>query len=253
MRRFWHRASGRLMLIVVMLVLATGSLLLPRALLATPPGEKTKIPAIRWDEERPGCTFSRTDDGRYHYGLWSGDVGVTLSVDAQELEKVHRRHEPFFSVLLNVRYRGPGTLDLTTENISLEFVKHFQVVQTALDPDGFAEKVQNDADELDHETAREVEKHPEKKEAKEAYVRAFQKDSAQLLEFVGKNSLRPTQLNPGAQETSGWVLFSTKSKWISAWKKQEEFVLRMPLDGKMFEFPFKLPPKPGEVMLRKRE
>jgi hypothetical protein len=253
MRRLWHRASGRLMLILVMLVLATGSLLLPRALLATPPDEKTKIPAIRWDEERPGCTFSRTDDGRYHYGLWSGDVGVTLSVDAQELEKVHRRHEPFFSVLLNVRYRGPGTLDLTTENISLEFVKHFQVVQTALDPDGFAEKVQNDADELDHETAREVEKHPEKKEAKEAYVRAFQKDSAQLLEFVGKNSLRPTQLNPGAQETSGWVLFSTKSKWISAWKKQEEFVLRMPLDGKMFEFPFKLPPKPGEVMLRKRE
>ncbi len=84
-------------------------------------------------------------------------------------------------------------------------------------------------------------------------MRAFQKDSAQLLEFVGKNSLRPTQLNPGAQETSGWVLFSTNSKWISAWKKQEEFILRLPLNGKMFEFPFKLPPKPGEVMLRKRE
>jgi hypothetical protein len=246
MRRIWHRAS-------CMLMLATGSLLFPRPLSARPPGDKAKIPAIRWDEERPGCTFSRSDDGRYHYGLWSGDVGVTLSVDAQELEKVHRRHEPFFSVLLDVRYRGPGTLDLATGNISLEFVKHFQVVQTALDPDDFAAKVQNDADALDHETAREVEKHPEKKEAKEAYVRAFQKDSAQLLEFVGKNSLRPTQLNPGAQEASGWVLFSTNSKWISAWKKQEEFILRLPLDGKMFEFPFKLPPKPGEVMLRKRE
>ncbi len=131
-----------------MLVLAAGSLLSSAPSLSDrPPGDKTKIPAIRWDEERPGCTFSRSDDGRYHYGLWSGDVGVTLSVDAQELEKVHRRHEPFFSVLLDVRYRGPGTLDLATENISLEFVKHFQVVQTSLDPDDFAAKVQNDADE----------------------------------------------------------------------------------------------------------
>ena len=32
-----------------------------------------------------------------------------------------------------------------------------------LDPDGFAQKVQNDADELNRQTAREVEKHPEKK------------------------------------------------------------------------------------------
>jgi len=27
----------------------------------------------------------------------------------------------------------------------------------------------------------------------------------------------------------------------------------VPLAGEMFEFPFKLPPKPGEVMLRRRE
>jgi hypothetical protein len=49
------------------------------------------------------------------------------------------------------------------------------------------------------------------------------------------------------------VLFSTDSKWISGWKKQEELILRVPLEGKIFEFPFKLPPKPGEVMLRRRE
>jgi len=65
--------------------------------------------------------------------------------------------------------------------------------------------------------------------------------------------LRPTRLGPGNPEASGWVLFSTNSKWISGWKKQEEFILRVPLDGTMFEFPFKLPPKPGEVMLRRRE
>jgi hypothetical protein len=265
MRQNWHRASGSIMLTPA-LALTLPLLALP--LLALPSSgsgvshgvsswdssnDKNKIPAVRWDEQTPGCTFSRGDDGKYRYGLWSGDVGVTLMVDAQELEKVHRRHEPFFSVLLNVRYRGQGALDLATENISLEFVKHFQVMQTSLDPDDFSERVQNDADELDHQTAREIEKHPEKKEEKEAYVRAFQKDSAELLEFLSKNTLRPARLDPGIPETSGWVLFSVNSKWISGWKKQEEFILRVPLDGKMFEFFFKLPPKPGEVMLRRRE
>jgi hypothetical protein len=84
-------------------------------------------------------------------------------------------------------------------------------------------------------------------------VRAFLKDSAELQEFVGKNSLRPTRLGPGNSEASGWVLFSTNSKWIGGWKKQEEMILRVPIDEKIFEFPFKLPPKPGEELLRKRE
>ena len=47
-----------------------------------------------------------------HYGMWYEDVGVTLAVDPQEVEKVHRRHEPFFAVLLDVRYRGQGSLDV---------------------------------------------------------------------------------------------------------------------------------------------
>lgn len=234
------------------LALAAASLL-PGAGHASPPKTKSKIPAVRWDEARPGCTFSRGDDGKYRYGLWSDDAGITLAVDSQELEKVHRRHEPFFGVLLTVRYRGEGSLDFATGNISLEFVKHFKVVQTSLDPDDFAEKVQNDADELNHQTAREVEKHPEKKEEQEALLRAFLKDSTELQEFVGKNTLRATRLGPGHPETSGWLLFSTNSRWIGAWKKQEEFILRVPFDGKVFEFPFKLPPKPGEVMLRKRQ
>jgi hypothetical protein len=257
MRWLWHPGPLGLAGIVALAGLcgAGQSAIAPNTprLYAAPSHEKTKIPAVRWDEATPGCTFSRGDDGKYRYGLWSGDVGVTLAIDSQELEKVHRRHEPFFSVLLNVRYRGPAALEFDSGMISLVFVKHFQTVQPALDPDEFAEKVQNDADELDHQTAREVEKHPEQKEAKEAYVRAFQKDSAELLEFVGKNSLRPAHLDPGNPEVSGWVLFSTSSKWIGGWKKQEEFILRVPIEGRMFEFPFRLPPKPGEVMLRKRE
>jgi hypothetical protein len=237
------------------LALAIAPLLLPNAGQALPRKDKDKgkIPAVRWDEKNTGCTFSRGDDGRYRYGMWYEDVGITMTVDSQELEKVHRRHEPFFGVLLDVRYRGHESLDLSVDQISLEFLKHFQVVQTSLDPDGFAEKVQNDADTLNDQTAREVEKHPEKKEEKEAYVKAFLKDSAELQEFVGKNSLRATRLGPGNAEASGWVLFSTEGKWISKWKKQEEFILRVPVAGKVFEFPFKLPPKPGEVTLRKRE
>lgn len=215
--------------------------------------KKQKTPAVRWAEGNPGCTFSRGDDGKLRYGLWYGDVGVIAAVDAQELEKVHRRHEPFFGVLLSVRYRGQASLDFAIENISLEFVKHFQVQQLALDPDDFTTKVQSDADTLNDQTARAVEKHPEQKEQKDAYVRAFLKDSAELEEFVGKNSLRPTKLSPGRNQADGWVLFSTKSKWIGKWKKQEDFILRVPVNGTVFEVPFRLPPKPGETILRKRE
>src|SRR5437870_2798891 len=89
------------------------------------PNDKAKIPGVRWDESHPGCTFSRSEDGKYRYGMSYEDVGITLAVDSQELEKVHRRHEPFFAVLLDVRYRGQGSLDFATDNITLEFVKHF--------------------------------------------------------------------------------------------------------------------------------
>jgi hypothetical protein len=215
--------------------------------------EKSKPATVRWNEDQPGCTFSRTEDGKYSYGLWSGDVGITMSVDAQELQKVHRRNEPFLGVLLDVRYRGKEPLDLHSGEISLEFVSHYKVIQHALSADTFSQKIQKDADELDRRTAREVAKHPEQKEAKEAYVRAFQKETAELLEFVSKNNMRWTLLDPETPEMSGWVLFATDSKWLGSWKPEEDFVLRIPVEEKIFEFPFKLPPKQGELILRKRE
>jgi hypothetical protein len=234
-------------------VLALALLSSPGASRALTGKDAASPPAVRWDETRPGCTFSRSEDGKYRYGLWAGDVGITVAVDSQELEKVRRRHESFFSVWLSVRDRGQSTLDVNPEKISLEFTSHFKVIQNALNPDGFSARVQEDADELDHQTAREIEKHPEQKAAKEAYVRAFQKDSAELLEFVSKNSLRAAHLDAGNPEVSGWILFSTKNKWIGGWKKREEFILRFPLDGKIYEFPFKLPPKEGELILRHRD
>jgi hypothetical protein len=226
----------------------------PGATRALPHGQPNRLPTVRWDEALPGCTFSRSEDGKYRYGLSTSDAAITLAVDSQELEKVHRRHEPFFSVWLSVRYRGKdGSLDVDPEYIALKFVSHFQVVQTALNPDRFAAQVQNDADELDHQTAREIEKHPDQKASKEAYVRAFQKDVAELLEFIGRNSLRSAHLDATNPEVSGWLIFSAKSKWIGKWKNPEEFVLRVPLGEKAFEFPFRLPPQRGELILRKRE
>lgn len=229
------------------------AILFPSLLAASFAKEKEKIPGVRWQEGSAGCTFTRGEDGKYRYGLWHDDVGVILAVDSQELEKVHRRRELFFAVYLTLRYRGEGSLDFTTDDISLQFMKHFQVIQKALDPDDFSDKVQNDADTLNDQSAREAEKHPEQREKKEAYVRAILRDSAELQEFVGKNSLRTTRLGPANPETSGWVLFNTDSKWIGKWKKQEDLILRVPVAGKVFEFPFLLPPKPGETILRKRE
>jgi hypothetical protein len=208
---------------------------------------------VRWSEQQPGCTFSRGDDGKYHYGLWSGDLGVLLAVDAREVQIIRHRIEPIFGVLLEIRYRGAGTLDASADGITLQFMKHFKVVQTALDPDDYTQKIQADADALDDETRRNVAKHPEKKLVLEARLQDYQKSVNELIEFLGKNSLRAAHLDRANPEVSGWIFFNTKNKWLGGWKAQEEFVLRLPLAGKIFEFPFKLPPEEGELLLQKRQ
>jgi soluble cytochrome b562 len=215
--------------------------------------KKSGPPVVRWSESQPGCTFSTTEDGKYSYGLWSGDVGIVLAVDAREVQIIRHRIEPIFGVLLTIRYRGNDGLDVSTDAITLQFMKHFKVVQTSLDTDDYTEKIQADADALDDETRRIVEKRPEQKQAREARLQDYQKSVSELIEFLGKHSLRTTHLDHGNPEASGWVFFNTANKWIGGWKAQEEFILRLPLDGKVFEFPFKLPPKAGELLLRKRE
>ncbi len=208
---------------------------------------------VRWSEQQPGCTFSRGDAGKYSYGLWSGDVGVILAVDAREVQLIRHRIEPIFGVLITIRYRGAASLDPNGDGITLQFMKHFKVVQTSLDPDDYTQKIQADADALDDETRRQVAKHPEKKQALEARLQDYQKSVSELIEFLGRNSLRPAHLDRAHPEASGWVFFDTKNKWLGGWKAQEEFVLRLPLDGKVYEFPFKLPPEKGELLLQKRQ
>jgi hypothetical protein len=214
-------------------------------------------PISRWEEGQPGCTFSRDDDGKYRYGLWSADVGIVLAVDSQELEKARRRAQPIFGVLLTVHYRGNHSLDVSSRKITLEFVKHDHDVHdhdvhVAFDPDDLLRKQRHDAATLGEETEREIRKHPEKKEEKTTWLAARQKDAAEMVDFLNTRSLRTASLDPGHAEISGWVLFSSQSRGIDEFEKQEEFVLRVPLEDRVMEFPFSLPTRGGDLILRRR-
>jgi hypothetical protein len=218
-------------------------------------GVPDKAPATstsRWEEGQPGCTFSRDDDGKYRYGFWTADFGIVLAVDSQELEKVRRRAQPLFALQLTLRYRGKDSLDLAPGKITLEFVKHYHDVHGALDPDDLSRRQRNDADAVAGETEREIRKHPEKKEEKEATLAARQKDAVDMIEFLKTRSLRAAKLDAGHPEVSGWLLFSTRSKWIEGLQKEEEFVLRVPVEGRIVEFPFSLPISEGDLILRQR-
>ena len=216
--------------------------------------EDSPHPAIvRWSETRPGCTFSRGADGKYSYGLWEGDIGIIMAVDAREVQVIRRRIEPIFGILLTIHYRGNNSLDAAPGGSTLEFVKHFKVVQPALDPDSYSQKIQADAEAVDDETRRAIRKHPEEKQVRIQGLQAYQKAANELIEFLNNNSLRAAHLDRATPEARGWVFFNTDTKWIGNWKAQEEFVLRFPLAGNIFEFPFNLPPEPGELLLRKRQ
>ena len=230
------------------------AILLASAVWAVPPAQDPAqaVSNLRWEEGRPGCTFSRDDDGKYRYGFWSGDFGVVLAVDSQELEKVRRRAQPIFALLLTVHYRGKDSLDVVPGKIALEFLKHYHDVQSALDPDSLVIQQQKDGDALTEETEREIRRHPEKKEEKDATLAAREKDFAEMIEFLKTRSLPATTLDSRRPEASGWVLFSTKSKWIDGLRKQEQFVLRVPIGGRVVEFPFSLPPSEGDLILRTR-
>ena len=215
-------------------------------------GKQKALPTLRWAEDRPGCTFSRDPDGKYRYALWTPDYGVTLAVDSQELARVHKRAEHFFSLQLTVHYRGKASLLVLPNKATLEFVKHGRVVQPSLDPGSFVKRIQDDMEQLQYDTAREVKKHPERKEEREHYVETYQNDAAQLIDFVNQRSLTPGSLDTANPDANGWILFSAQSKWIGEWKRPEDFVLRIPFGQQVLEFPFMLPSKDGDLILRQR-
>ena len=206
----------------------------------------------RWVRGSPGCTFSRGEDGKYRYQLASEDYDVTIAVDSQELTEMRKRVEPFFGVLVAIRFHGHATLVINPNAASFEFVSHHNVVQYALDPETFAIRTQDDADQLEFDTEREIKKHPERKEQQEKYVQEYQKDVTNFLDFLSRNTLPAVQLDSANPEATGWVLFSTRNKWLGSWKAREDFVLRLPMAGRVLEFPFALPAEDGDLILRKR-
>jgi len=215
-------------------------------------GKSADSSTLRWAEGELGCTFSRDDDGKYRYGFWTADFGIVLAVDSQELEKVRRRSDSIFALQLTVHYRGTDSLRITPGQIALEFVKHYHDLHRALDPDRVAAEQQNNVNALAGQTDRELRKHPEKQPEKEAALAAHQKDAAEMIEFLKTRTLRATTLDPNHSEASGWILFGTKSKWIDSLRKQEEFLLRVPVGNQVIEFPFSLPPSEGDLILRRR-
>jgi hypothetical protein len=216
-------------------------------------GSPPALPALRWTADAANCTFHEGDDGRTYYGITSGDFEVTLAVDRQELEKIPHRANPMLGVFLTFQYKGHDQFDVQQNRFSLEFTKHFQVVQTSLDPDYLLKSLQDNVDDLTDEIERhQVKKHPEKKDAMETNLQARLKDYTEMMDFISTRGLRPMTLDGSNSSASGWVFFSIKNKWIGPWRRPEQFVLRLPVENVMVEFPFTLPPEPGKVILRHR-
>src|SRR4029077_6082571 len=161
-------------------------------------------------------------------GLWSGDVGIVMAVDAREVQIIRHRIEPIFGVLLTIRYRGAANLDAGPDGITLQFMKHFKVEQPAIDPDSYIQKIQDDADTFDDETRRSVARHPTEKQVRETRLQDYQKSANELIEFLTRNSLRAAHLDRANPEVRGWTFFDTNTKWLGGWKAQEEFLLRIP-------------------------
>lgn len=213
---------------------------------------KDKDPVMRWTEGLQGCTFSAGEDGLYRYAIWTEEFGVIVAVDADELRKAHSRTEPTFAVLLTVRYRGKDSLQVSPDGISLEFVKHDHDKQIASAPGDLIALLQKDSDRLAQRIERESKSRPAQKSAGEFQFQDQQKSIQAAIEFVKSQRLIATRLDSDHPQVSGWLFFNARSRWIGDWKKQEEFVLRVPLADHVIEFPFALPPSRGDLLLRKR-
>jgi hypothetical protein len=137
---------------------------------------------------------------------------------------------------------------------TLEFVKHYHVVQPSLDPDTMVKEIQLSMDDLSDEVERhQIRKHPEQKHAKEAELQQRLKDYTDMMDFISTRALRATTLDPSNPSAWGWVFFSIKSRWIGPWRKPEQFILRMPIENTIIEFPFELPPKYSKPDLHHRD
>ena len=212
--------------------------------------KKPELPAVRWTAGAPGCSFERGADGRYRWTMSNQDLDITLLVDSQELTKSRRRFYHLFSVYMSVTYKGSGKFEFPAD-LRMDFVRHHDVLEGYEDPAELQNRLQNDVDSKIFETERQIKKKPETKEEKTALLREYQKEAAVFIEFLTTQSLEPATLNPGNPEVHGWVFFKTSNKWIGPWKEREDFILGVWMKDKVWQFPFSLPPTPGDLILRK--
>lgn len=216
-------------------------------------GTPQSLSAVRWTDGGPGCTLRRAEDGHTYYSLSTAAFQLTLAVDNQELEKVRHRMIPMIGVLLSIEYKAGDPIPVIPGQSTLEFSKHFQVVQRALDPDTMLKQLQQNIDDLTDEVTRhQIKRHPEQKSTKEAELQQRLKDYTEMMDFISTHALRDGTLDASNSSTSGWVFFDTKNRWIGPWRRPEHFVLRIPVNNAVIEFPFELPPKGGKVELRPR-
>ncbi len=214
--------------------------------------EKKQLPAVRWTAGAPGCTFERGDDGRYRWTMTGNDLQVTLLVDSQELAKSRGRFYGLLAMYLSVTYTGQGKFEFPAD-VRIDFVRHHDFLEAYSDPAELSTKLQNDIDTKVFETERQIKKHPELTEEKTALLRNYQRIAAEFIEFLSTQTLDPNtvMLTPGNPEAHGWVFFATSNKWIGPWKDREDFILGVWMKDKVWQFPFSLPPAPGDLILRK--
>jgi hypothetical protein len=134
----------------VQLTRKTLLILLLILLLGTPAlaGTSKPLPTVRWSEGGPGCTLRRAENGYTYYSVSTVDFQLTLAVDNQELQKISHRTFPMISVQLAFNNTGSQPVAVDPSQSTLEFSKHFQVVQRALDPDSMLAQLQQYIDNL---------------------------------------------------------------------------------------------------------
>jgi hypothetical protein len=243
--RAWLRFS-RFQLVAVLLLASPGTSL------ASFPGDAkgTQFQVMSWREGVPECSFSQSADGVYHYASSYETLTVTLAVSPRELEKTRRTLEHVFEVILTFRNRGTIPIEVSPDPITLELVDHYHMKLPSLDPDAFSARIQDDADELAHQSERDLKKHPERKPEIETRLQEHQKVVAQWLDYLSTKALRKVTLTASQPEATGLVVFNTRSRWKGNWKEKENLVLRVRVEKTVFEFPFALPPEAPKLQMR---
>jgi hypothetical protein len=195
---------------------------------------------IRWNEASPECSLTAAD-GMHRYSIQYETLKLTLAVDDNELKKSTRTAEHVFSVLITANNRGNEVVKIVPANMKLELVSHHRALMRAQYPDELSHRLQDDSDELIYQSEKRLKKHPEEKDTTEYRLKSHEELVARWQAFLSTQSLRETSIDSGRPEVTGWVFFKTNTKWLGNWKDEEEFILRVPVEKRVFEFSFKLP------------